>query len=72
MTPFKSNLFIHFGNANHEYFKPMLNTNRTTHLRTLTALSLTSGHTLGGVLVQKLIQYGKMVSGSGALLQGEV
>ena len=40
MTPLKSNLFIHFGNANHEYFKPMLNTHRTIHLCTLTALSL--------------------------------
>ena len=39
MTPLKSNLFIHFGNANHEYFKPMLNTHRTIQLHTLTALS---------------------------------
>ena len=38
ITPIKSNLFIHFGNANHEYFKPMLNTHRTIHLRTLTDL----------------------------------
>ena len=38
MTSFKSNLFIHFGNVNYEYFKQMLNTHRTFHLCTLTAL----------------------------------